>query len=91
MRDQTPHAVQATLYFLSVRANEIIPLFALTEMPFEARVRDLSERLAECEDEGLSLKLAQELQSVLHEQIERLREKVAGIPLLDKGRKDGPA
>ena len=57
-------------------------------MPFEARARDLSARLAKCEDEVLSLKLAHELQSVLHEEIERLREKVAGIPLLDKGKRD---
>jgi hypothetical protein len=52
-------------------------------MPFEARVRDLSERLTHCEDEVLSLKLAEELHGVLHEEIERLRDKVAGMPLLD--------
>lgn len=60
-------------------------------MPFEARVRTLSEQLANCSDESLSLKLAQELQSVLHEEIERLREKVAGMSLLNKEKKDTPS
>jgi len=43
-----------------------------------------------CDDDVLPLKLAQELQSVLHEEIERLREKVSGMPLLHKGKKDRP-
>lgn len=52
-------------------------------MPFEARVRDLSERLASCKDERLSLEIALELQTVLHEQIELLRIKAAGVSLFD--------
>ena len=62
-----------------------------SQMPFEPRVRELSERLAHCHDEAVALKIAQELQSALHEEIERLREKVAGMPLLDirKGNKSG--
>ena len=59
-------------------------------MPFEARVRDLSDRLASCEDDVLSLRLAQELQKVLHEEIQRLREKVAGMSVLHKRKKAHP-
>jgi hypothetical protein len=51
-------------------------------MPFELRIRELSEQLASCCDDDRSLKLAQELQNVLHERIEQLREKVAGLPLI---------
>jgi hypothetical protein len=51
-------------------------------MPFELRIRELSEQLASCRDDAKSLKLAQELQDVLHERIEQLREKVAGLPLI---------
>jgi hypothetical protein len=51
-------------------------------MPFETRIRELSERLAQCRDDAESLTLIQELQAVLHERIQQLREKVAGLPLL---------
>ena len=51
-------------------------------MPFEFRIRQLSEQLADCQDDALSLKLAQELRDVLHERIEQLRERVAYLPLV---------
>jgi hypothetical protein len=53
-------------------------------MPFEARISELSDKLASCKDDSLALKLAQELQGVLHERIEQLRTKTSGMALLDK-------
>jgi hypothetical protein len=55
-------------------------------MPFQARVRDLCEQLANSKDEAVSLRLAQELQVVLHEEIELMRSKAIGVPLLDAHR-----
>ena len=60
-------------------------------LPFEHHIRDLCERLANCEDDALSLKLAGELQVALHDEIERLREKVAGMHVLHKNKKQSPA
>jgi len=51
-------------------------------MPFEARIRELSDLLASCDDDAQALELAQELRGVLHERIEQLREKLAGLPLM---------
>jgi hypothetical protein len=51
-------------------------------MPFGLRIRELSEQLSNCRDDARSLKLAKELQTVLHERIEQLREKAAGLPLV---------
>jgi hypothetical protein len=50
-------------------------------MPFEARIRELSEELANCSDER-GLKIALELQTLIHERIEQLRSKLDGLPLL---------
>jgi hypothetical protein len=58
-------------------------------MPFETRIRELSDQLAKCRDDIQSLKLAQELHAVLHERIQQLREKVAGLPLLGHSREPG--
>jgi hypothetical protein len=46
-------------------------------MPFEARIRELSDQLANCRDDATALSLAQELQAVMHERIEQLRGEVA--------------
>lgn len=51
-------------------------------MPFESRIRELSEALETCRDDAEALELAQELHAILHERIEQLRGKVAGLPLL---------
>jgi hypothetical protein len=61
-----------------IRASEV----ASNSMPFEHRMCDLSERLANCPDDATALSLALELQAVLHERIEQLREKTAALPLL---------
>jgi hypothetical protein len=53
-------------------------------MPFEARISELSDKLAKCKDDAEALKLTQELQRVLHERIEQLRTKASGMALLDK-------
>lgn len=53
-------------------------------MPFEARITELSDKLRNCKDETESMKIAQELQTILHERIEQLRTKASGIALLDK-------
>jgi hypothetical protein len=45
-------------------------------MPFDARIRELCNQLADCRDDAVSLSLAQELQIVLHERIEQLRGEV---------------
>jgi hypothetical protein len=52
-------------------------------MPFQARIRELSKHLAECNDDERALKLAQELQAALHEEIEQLRTKAETFPLLN--------
>jgi hypothetical protein len=57
-------------------------------MPFEHRIRELSEQLANCTDNATALNLARELQAVLHERIEQLREKTTGLPLLTKHEHD---
>jgi hypothetical protein len=57
-------------------------------MPFDARIRQLCTRLAECKDDVLSLKLAQELQVLLHERIEQIRGEVTGLPLLNRRRQE---
>jgi hypothetical protein len=51
-------------------------------MPFETRIRELSEQLAHCHDDAEALKLAQEFQMVVHEHIEQLRSNTKGLPLL---------
>jgi hypothetical protein len=51
-------------------------------MPFETRIHQLSDQLLKCQDDATALKLAQELQEVLHERIEQLRTKATGITLL---------
>ena len=53
-------------------------------MPFESRIRDLFEQLENCRDDAEALKLAQELQGLLHERIEQLRAQVAALPLLSR-------
>jgi hypothetical protein len=52
------------------------------KMPFETRIRELSKQLANCRDDALSLELARELQTVLHERIEQLRDRLAALPLV---------
>lgn len=51
-------------------------------MPFEHRIRELCEQLADCRDDAAALRLAQELQALLHERIEQLRGHVSSLPLL---------
>jgi predicted nucleic acid-binding Zn-ribbon protein len=51
-------------------------------MPFEARISELSDKLASCKDESEALKLTQELQAALHERIEQLRTQTSGMALL---------
>jgi hypothetical protein len=51
-------------------------------MPFEARIRELSEELANCSNER-GLEIALELQTLIHERIEQLRAKLEGLPLLN--------
>jgi hypothetical protein len=53
-------------------------------MPFEYRIRELSNQLANCRDDAESLRLAQELQQLLHERIEQLRTQAETLPLLTK-------
>jgi hypothetical protein len=50
-------------------------------VPFEARIRELSEELANCTDTERALKIAEELQVLIHERIEQLRGNVSGLPL----------
>ena len=57
-------------------------------MPFQARIRGLSKCRAECKDEERSLEFAHELQTALHEEIELMLEKVKGLPLLDRERRE---
>jgi predicted alpha-1,6-mannanase (GH76 family) len=58
-------------------------------MPFEARIRELSEELANCNNER-ALKIALELQSLIHERIEQLRAQVDGLPLLTASATSSP-
>jgi hypothetical protein len=44
----------------------------------------LSNQLANCRDDAESLRLAQELQQLLHERIEQLRTQAETLPLLTK-------
>jgi hypothetical protein len=64
------------------------PLFhsetRFNEMPFAARIRELSEQLTTCRDDALSLKLAQELHELIHEQIEQMRERTTTLPVLSR-------
>jgi hypothetical protein len=53
-------------------------------MPFEARISELSDKLASCKDESEALMFAQELQAALHERIDQLRTQTSGMALLDK-------
>lgn len=55
-------------------------------MPFESTIRRLSDELIKCRDDGESLRIAQELQTVLHERIQQLREKATALPLLRRSR-----
>ena len=57
-------------------------------MPFENRIREISEQLANCPDDATALSLAYELQAVLHERIEQLREKTTALPLLTHHEQD---
>jgi hypothetical protein len=56
-------------------------------MPFEARIRELSEKLTGCGDDAEALQLAQELQTLLHEKIEKLRDTVASVGLITRPQK----
>jgi hypothetical protein len=47
-------------------------------MSIENRIRELSEKLVNCKDDLEALKLAQELQTLLHGQIEQLRRTLFG-------------
>jgi len=58
-------------------------------MPFEARIRELSDELANCNNER-GLKIALELQSLIHERIEQLRAQVDGLPLLTASATSSP-
>ncbi len=59
------------------------PRFDHTDrMPFEAHIKELCERLGQCQDDAQSLKFAQELQILLRERIQQLREKVEAFPLI---------
>lgn len=49
----------------------------LNGMSVESRIHALSEQLVSCKNDSEALKLAQELQILLHEQIEQLRKKVS--------------
>jgi hypothetical protein len=59
-------------------------------VPFESRVRELSLQLEHCPDDDKALRLAQELQAILHERIEQLRDKIDGFPLLTHAEKHKP-
>ena len=50
--------------------------------PFEVRIRELSEQLANSRDDANSLQLVQEMQALLHERMEQLRRNTAGLSLL---------
>jgi hypothetical protein len=56
-------------------------------MPFESRIQELSRQLELCRNDGEALKLAQELQAILHERIEQLRDKTKNLPLLTRREK----
>jgi hypothetical protein len=56
-------------------------------VPFAQRIRELSAALTTCRDDAQSLKLAQELQALLHARIEQLREKVDALRLLPRSQK----
>jgi hypothetical protein len=60
---------------------EVQPAIVL-RMPFTARIKELSEQLARSKNDEESLRLAQELQALLHERIELLRSTVSGLPLV---------
>ena len=64
-----------------IRHNRLLFCF---NMPFESRIRQLSEQLANSKDDAQSLKLAHELQILLHERIEQLRLKAVALPLRRK-------
>jgi hypothetical protein len=51
-------------------------------MPFAARIQEVSEQLANCRDDALSRKLAQEMQELLHERIEQLRQQAKTLLVL---------
>lgn len=57
-------------------------------MPFDSRIRELSEQLANCKDDTRALVLAQELQRLLHESVEELRTQTSSLPLLTKRKPD---
>jgi hypothetical protein len=50
-------------------------------MPFESHIRELLEELDNCSDER-GLKIALELQTLIHELVEQSRAKMGGLPLL---------
>jgi hypothetical protein len=56
-------------------------------MPFESRIRELSRQLEICRNDEHALQLAQELQAILHERIEQLRDKTKNLPLLTRHEK----
>jgi hypothetical protein len=58
-------------------------------MPFEARIRELSEELANCSNER-GLEIALELQTLIHERIEQVRAKLNGLPLLTASATSSP-
>jgi hypothetical protein len=57
-------------------------MFFMLLMPFDSRIRELSQQLELCRNDEKALQLAQELHAVLHERIEQLRDKVKSLPLL---------
>ena len=54
-------------------------------MFFDRTIRRLSRELASCEDDAQALQLAHELQTVLREQIEQIRQRMANFSLLRRG------
>lgn len=74
-------AIRETPYF---SCSFVLTGWLPTKMPFETRIRELSEQLGNCRDDVTALKLAQELQAVLHERIEQLRGAVRGLSLLTR-------
>jgi len=56
-------------------------------MPFDARIKELSERLANCGDDAEALQIAQQLQTLLHEKIQQLRDKTAAIAIIGRSQR----
>jgi hypothetical protein len=51
-------------------------------MPFSAKIQELSKQLEECKDDAEASRLAHELHSLIHDQIQLVRQKIAlGYPI----------